>query len=189
MKRPTITFLRPFLIIAAYGLAFGIGYLTRISNPHFTLSFYISEQETYGTYQLNLKDIIDIIVVGPVFTLISFFLVYHILNDVKKREFSEKNVLISYFVFLIAIVIFNYGNIVHVTMNRLNSQIRDLYSNEPVYQAVYFLDEYIGHLLIGLGFFIIFSRCSFFCHFSPFLFSLFQKLNDRFLSHKLIYIV
>ena len=75
-----------------YGVAFGLGYLTRLGNPDLTFSFYVSEQEIYAQYQLNLKDILDLIIIGPFFTVISFFLVKRILDDLKKYEMPEKRI-------------------------------------------------------------------------------------------------
>ena len=149
------SFIRTFLIVFMYGVAFGLGYITRLGNPDLIFSFYVSEQEIYALYRLNLKDLLDLIIIGPMFTVISFFLVKRILEDLKKYELPEKRTKLLFTIYLIAIVIFNYGNITHVTMNRLNSQVPTALETEAFYYAIYFLDEIIGHLFITLGFFII----------------------------------
>jgi len=110
---------------------------------------------TLGT---NLKDILDLVIIGPMFTLISFFLVKRILEDLKKYELPENRIKILFTIYLIAVVIFNYGNMTHVTMNRLNSQVPTALETEPFYYAIYFLDEIVGHLFITLGFFVILTE-------------------------------
>ena len=55
-------------------------------------------------------------------------------------------------------MIFNYGNITHITMNRLNSQVPTALETEAFYYSIYFLDEIIGHLFITLGFFVILTE-------------------------------
>ena len=152
------SFIRTFLIVFMYGVAFGLGYITRLGNPEVTFSFYVSEQEIYALYTLNLKDILDLIIIGPMFTVISFFLVKRILEDVKKYELPEKRIKLLFTIYLIAIVIFNYGNITHITMNRLNSQVPTALETEAFYYSIYFLDEIIGHLFITLGFFVILTE-------------------------------
>lgn len=152
------SFIRTFLIVIMYGVAFGLGYITRLGNPDLFFSFYVSEQEVYAFYRLNLKDLLDLIIIGPFFTVISFFLVKRILEDLKKYELPEKRSKLLFTIYLIAIVIFNYGNITHITMNRLNSQVPIALETEAFYYAIYFLDEIIGHLFITLGFFVILTE-------------------------------
>ena len=152
------SFIRTFLIVIMYGVAFGLGYITRLGNPDLTFSFYVSEQQIYASYQLNLKDILDLIIIGPFFTVISFFLVKRILDDLKKYKLPEKRIKLLFTAYLIAIVVFNYGNITHVTLNRLNSQVLAAFETEAFYYAIYFLDEIVGHLFITLGFFVILTE-------------------------------
>jgi len=152
------SFIRTFLIVFMYGVAFGLGYITRLGNPDVSFSFYVSEQEIYALYILNLKDILDLVIIGPMFTLISFFLVKRILEDLKKFQLPEKRIKVLFTIYLISIVIFNYGNITHITMNRLNSQVPTALETEAFYYAIYFLDEIIGHLFITLGFFVILTE-------------------------------
>lgn len=154
------SFLRSFLIVLAYGIAFGVGYITKITgNPSFTTSFYVSEQTTMGSFTLNLKDIIDLIIIGPAFSIISFFLIRRTINmtfDANKQD--NKAITTAYFFFFIAIVMFNYGNMIHVMMNRVNSHTPDELRTNPLYYSIYFLDEIVGHLLLTLGFFIVFCE-------------------------------
>jgi len=152
------SFIRTFLIVFMYGVAFGLGYITRLGNPDVTFNFYVSEQEIYALYTLNLKDLLDMIIIGPMFTVISFFLLKRILEDLKKFELPEKRIKLLFTIYLIAIVIFNYGNITHITMNRLNSQVPTTLETEAFYYAIYFLDEIVGHLFITLGFFVILTE-------------------------------
>ncbi len=152
------SFIRTFLIVLMYGVAFGLGYITRLGNPDVTYRFYVSEQEIYALYRLNLKDILDLIIIGPMFTVISFFLVKRILEDLKKYDLPEKRIKYLFTIYLLAVVIFNYGNITHITMNRLNSQVPAALETEAFYYAIYFLDEIIGHLFITLGFFVILTE-------------------------------
>ena len=155
-KKSSDSFKHSFLIIIAYGVAFGIGYLTRLYNPPIHVYYYLSEHDKIVGYQLNLKDVLDLVFIGPIFTIFSFFLLRRILTHLSENGHTEHKVIFAYVVFLIAIVLFNYGNIIHVTMNRLNSQIRDEYGTEQVYYSVYYLDEIIGHHFLTIGFFIIF---------------------------------
>ena len=155
-KNYSESFKRSLLIILAYGLAFGIGYLTRLFNPFIHIPFYISEQEKIVYYHLNLKDILDLLFIGPLFTILSFLLLKRILDELKLQGLTENKIIFFYILFLTAIVLYNYGNIIHVTMNRLNSQFTDEQKTEDLYYQVYYLDEFIGHHFITVGFFIIF---------------------------------
>lgn len=155
-KKQSDSFKHSFLIIIAYGISFGLGYLTRLSNPPIEITFYISEQTKWVTYQLSLKDLLDLVFIGPIFTIFTFILIRRILNKFRERGISENKIVFAYIIYLLAIVLFNYGNITHVTMNRLNSQVIAEYSTTDFYYAIYYLDEFIGHHLITLGFFIIF---------------------------------
>ncbi|MHA1294780.1 MAG: hypothetical protein ACTSQJ_19245 [Promethearchaeota archaeon] len=161
-KNYSESFKRSFLIIAMYGLAFAFGYIAQIiGNPKVNASFYISEQKKFAVYQIGLKDVLDLIFIGPIFTILSFFLIKRVLDDLKQCDFPENKVHFYYIIYLIAIVLFNYGNMIHITMNRLNAQIIENYSTEAVYYSVYFLDEIIGHLFLTIGFFIIFTEISY----------------------------
>ncbi|TFG11242.1 MAG: hypothetical protein EU535_07470 [Promethearchaeota archaeon] len=158
VKNYSESFKRSLLIIFAYGIAFGLGYLTRIFNPYFAIPFYISEQEKITYYYLNLKDVLDLLFIGPIFTLFSFILLKRILDDLRIKGLSENKILVYYALFLIAIVLYNYGNMIHVTMNRLNSQVIDKYNTEDFYYQIYYLDEMIGHHFITIGFFIVLTE-------------------------------
>jgi len=157
LKDTSETFQRSFYIILAYGLAFGLGYIARlIGNPTIPFNFYVSEQEISATYQINLKDLMDIILIGPVFTVLSFILIKRILDGLDTLE--DNKIMLFYIIFLLAIVLFNYGNISHITMNRLNADIVDVFSTPQVYYSIYFIDEFIGHHLETIGFFIVLSE-------------------------------
>ena len=161
LKHNSESFKRSFLLILAYGLAFGLGEPARWFNSPVKINFYLSEQNRIAFYVLNIKDILDLIFIGPVFTIISFILLKRILEDFNQNhdlENMEVNESFYYSLYLIAVVIFNYGNIIHVLMNRLNAQIITEYNDKYFYYYVYFLDEFIGHFLITLGFFIIFCE-------------------------------
>lgn len=153
------SFKRSFLVIFAFGFSFGIGFLFQWGI--LSIRFYVSEQAIYAIYEFTLKDLIDLLVTGPVFTLVSFFLIKRILDELSGSEISEKAIITYYMVFVIAIVMFNYGNIIHVTMNRLYNQIKNDYNAEDVYYSVVFLDEIIGHLLLNIGFFIFITEVCF----------------------------
>ena len=130
MKNSSESFRRSFLIVLAYGFGFGLGYITRLGNPTITSSFYMSEQQIISTYSLNLKDLLDIVLVSPIFAIISFILFKRIIDDLSSQNVSNNKIYIYHFVFLIAIVLFAYGNMIHITMNRLNADIAKDYSNQ-----------------------------------------------------------
>jgi hypothetical protein len=161
MKNSSTSFKRSFLIILAYGIGFGIGYITQLGNPRVSISFYVSEQKRFATYGLKLKDLLDLILVTPLFAIISFILLKKIIDDLSGREISSKKINTAYFIFLIALILFAYGNMIHITMNRLNADIAKDYGTEQVYYSVYFLDEFLGHHLVEIGFFIIFTEIAF----------------------------
>ncbi len=158
-KTNSESFKRSFLVVLSYGIAFGIGYLFRFGE--LTVWFYVSEQKKIASYQLGLKDFVDLLCIGPIFTIISYFAIKRVIGDLNRFKFSKNKESICYIVYLIAIVFFNYGNMIHVTANRLNSQVIDEYSKEAFYYSIYFLDEFIGHLLITIGFFIVLVELTF----------------------------
>ncbi|MHA1149429.1 MAG: hypothetical protein ACTSR8_14425 [Promethearchaeota archaeon] len=157
-KNYSESFKRSFLIILAYGLAFGLGYSTKLFNPEIAMPFYISEQEKIVYYHLKLKDVLDLVFIGPIFTILSFLLVKRLLDELRKQGISENKILFYYALFLTAIVLYNYGNIIHVTMNRLNARVKDDYNTDELYYEIYYLDEMIGHHFLTIGFFIVFAE-------------------------------
>lgn len=159
MKKNSESFRRSFLLVMAYGLAFGLGYIFRWGQV--IVNYYISEQKKFVSYQMNMKDLMDLLFIGPIFTILSFLVVKRILDSLPTPNFSENKKQLCYIIFLIAIVCYNYGNMIHVTMNRLNSQIIEEYNTEDFYYSVYFLDEIVGHLLITIGFFVVFVELCF----------------------------
>jgi len=160
-KNYSESYKRSFLIILCYGISFGLGYITKLGNPTFSLWFYISEQNKYVLYQFKLKDVLDLIFIGPIFTILSFVLIKRILDDLKEQQLADKKVMFFWIIYLIAIVVYNYGNMIHVTMNRLNAQIIEDYNTQDLYYFVYFLDEVVGHLFLTIGFFIVFTETSY----------------------------
>ncbi len=158
-KSNSESFKRSFLLVLSYGIAFGIGYLFRFGE--LTVWFYVSEQKKIASYQLGLKDFVDLLCIGPIFTIISFFAIKRVFDELNQVKFSKNKESICYIVYLIAIAVFNYGNMIHVTANRLNSQVIDDYNTEAFYYSIYFLDEFIGHLLITIGFFVVFVELTF----------------------------
>ncbi len=161
MRNGSESFNRSFLIIFAYGIGFGLGYITQLGNPTISFSFYMSEQQIFANYGLRLKDLLDLILITPLFTIISFILLKRILDELSKLNVSSNKITLSYFIFFIGIILFAYGNMIHITMNRLNSDIVNDYNTEQFYYSIYFLDEFIGHHLIELGFFVVFVEISF----------------------------
>ena len=127
------SFKRTFLVILSYSLAFGLGYIALLFNPNIFLTYYISEQEKFVSYSINLKDLLDLLFIGPIFTILSFLLLKRILDDLKAQGVPDGIITLCYVIFLIAIVMYNYGNAVHVTMSRLNHQIEEVYGSEQVY--------------------------------------------------------
>ena len=104
MKNSSESFKRSFLIILAYGIGFGLAYITRLGNPTINFSFYVSEQQVYANYGLNLKDLLDLILVTPIFAIISFILLKKILDELSVERASDNKMLLGYFIFLIAVV-------------------------------------------------------------------------------------
>ena len=144
-KNCSESFKRSFLVVIAYGLAFGLGYLTRLYNPNINIPFYISEQEKIVYYHLKLKDLLDLLFIGPIFTVTAFILLKRILDQLKPQSLSENKIIIFYALFLLAAVLYNYGNAIHVTMNRLNAQIVDEHNSEDFYYQVYYEDNMMSN--------------------------------------------
>ena len=118
----------------------------------------MSEQQIFANYYLKLKDLIDLILITPIFTILSYILLKRVLDNLSNSDIAKNKITISYFVYLIAIILFAYGNMIHITMNRLNSSIPDINHTEQYYYTIYYLDEMWGHHLIELGFFIVFTE-------------------------------
>lgn len=161
IKDTSKSFQRSFYLVIAYGLAFGLGYITRLYNPQFTFSFYVSEQKFVATYQISLKDLLDIVFIAPFFAVLSFLLIKRLLDDLKMKGIEDNKITLYYLVFIIAIVIFSSGNIAHVLLNRLNADVIDDYNTQSFYYMIYYIDEFIGHHLITIGFFIVLSEICF----------------------------
>jgi len=161
IKDTSKSFQRTFYLVLAYGLAFGLAYITRLYNPNISINFYVSEQEFIATYHISLKDLLDIIFISPIFTIISFLLIKRTLDDLKTKGIGEDKITIYYLIFLIAIVIFSSGNIAHILFNRLNADIVKAYNTQSFYYTIYYLDEFLGHTMIMIGFFIVLSEICF----------------------------
>ena len=83
------------------------------------------------------------------------------MDDLKTKNLEDNKITIYYLIFIIAIVIFSSGNIAHVLLNRLNADVIDDYNTQSFYYMIYYIDEFLGHTLIMIGFFIVLSEICF----------------------------
>jgi len=148
----------------AYGLFYIIGLTYRLFLPEIKIPFILAESGKKVFYSMELSEILDIIFIGIAFTITSFYAFNWLLvmlpqgTDIKtKRNYN--------LIFIIAILLTNYGVMTHMVTNQLNNIVSNMIEagqivsfNSELDQltlGIYLWDEIISHMLGSTGFFLI----------------------------------
>ncbi|MFX0101408.1 MAG: hypothetical protein ACFFCS_17670 [Candidatus Hodarchaeota archaeon] len=125
--------------------------------PTFPIHYHLIDKGvpiTDVTMQFSLREILELVYVGPVFCSFGWYAYSKMYNNIpddrwKKKIQPELNIL-----YVIAITFIVMGTALHGITNRIHELMKDesLTGNEAYY-TTYFYDEIISHLLIPAGFF------------------------------------
>lgn len=123
-----------------------------------TISITVQEvPNTSGTFELLTKNIIRMVLLGPVHGIIIYLCLRPLINQctlTHKKLGSFLDVLLILF-----LMINCTGHIVHWLFDRTNSLYQQDfggYSNNPSYLLAYFSDEFLGHGLVHVSYFVFF---------------------------------
>ncbi|MHA1727834.1 MAG: hypothetical protein ACTSWY_03800 [Promethearchaeota archaeon] len=146
------------LFYGAYGLFYVIALLYRRWLPSFTFHFWIAEKSQEVQFTMDLAEVCDILLLG-VFFSINAFRSFIMLQD---KDDPDKKIQ-GRFSFLLGIILLNIGVSLHMVTNQLHEfthlMSESFIESDPnltyLSLGLYFWDEIVSHLLIGLGFFIL----------------------------------
>ena len=118
----------------------------------------ISELDESGHFFLSTRRICEIILMGPVFAIIYYFLMKHLINGIDENEGNNK-----YYIVLIEIGMLTFisisvmGHAIHMLFDKASwSYIyanNDEMDTSELYSLIYYSDEWLGHHLIHIGYF------------------------------------
>jgi hypothetical protein len=109
------------------------------------------------SFSFSIGTIVEVILMGPVFALIYFVLMKHLLQKVDPEVGRNKQ-----FIYMLEVAVVGFicmlvmGHIAHLMFDYANAVYRSTYGGYDTTQLFLFLyhsDEWIGHHLIHIGFF------------------------------------
>ncbi|MHA1672997.1 MAG: hypothetical protein ACTSYI_05165 [Promethearchaeota archaeon] len=156
--RKTITF-----FYGGYGLFFLVAILYRFILPSITIPFVIAELDKQVSFTMDLAELMDLLLLGIIFS-INLLHVFELLEDqipnTKKYWRNWYKTL-----FIIALIIYNFGIISHMIANQLNEFMHQLIEEGTIIQVgstleqlelgLYFWDEIASHFFTGFGYFMM----------------------------------
>jgi len=118
---------------------------------------YISELKKIGSFWMSTRNTCEIILMGPVFAIIYYFLMKQLIIEIDKEQGKNK-----YYVVLIEIGVLVFicisvmGHAIHVLFNNVSRVYYDFnggMDTSELYSLLYYSDEWLGHHLIHVGYF------------------------------------
>lgn len=144
----------------SYGLLYGFAILYRFFLPDVTFTFPINEIHETVHFTMPLAELMDLIFLGIILS-INAFRTYTLLQEREIDTLKQR----KRYSFLTAIIIMNFGLIVHMVANQLDNFVSSMENGGVVLNTVpglpqltwgiYFWDEIASHLMIGFGFFML----------------------------------
>ncbi len=125
-----------------------------------SIDFWVNISELNGAvghFSTSVKLVGEIILMGPAFAVIYFFLMKYLISDIDEEQGKNK-----YYINLIEIGVVIFisisctGHIVHVLFNEINKIYINSYNvmdTSELYSFIYYFDEWLGHHLIHIGYF------------------------------------
>lgn len=108
------------------------------------------------TMQFSLREILELVYVGPVFCTFSFWAFTKMYKHINNDEWKKKHLPVISIIYIMAITFIVMGVSLHGVTNRIHDLMKGGTYTADVAQAYYtsyFYDEIISHLLIPAGFF------------------------------------
>lgn len=135
------------LFYGAFGICFGLPRL--FSGRWVEVTFPMEEYgDLWTTVALSLKDLVDLVLIGPVFSLVA----WRIYQLAKAQAVVPDHRARWDYLYVFNIALLNVGNTMHVIANRFNNWTHALGGLEEtrLYGGLYFYDEFVSHPLIVL---------------------------------------
>jgi hypothetical protein len=149
-----------------YLILVGIPLIFKVYKIWFDFDLRITETGDLLYLRIGLRDIVDIILTGIVFPLYAWKIYSSLQTELfikKKRDGQDAIPAINvnefrrlsnqtdpwHIFYLINLFVYSMAVMVHITMNNIHANV-DEYYGSTLYAEVYFWDEFIGHLFIGI---------------------------------------
>jgi len=140
---------KEFQLFLWFFMGYATCYLITLLGDYFsiTISYWISELDQEVSFVIPAQDLIEIFLMGPVFSVISWIVFKRIFLDEKsklKEKLSAKWITALEVIFFIAIGTMCLGNAIHKVVNDLNRRAFDITkilsdtSYADLYYAIYF---------------------------------------------------
>ncbi len=146
----------------SYGIFYVIAFLYRLFLPSVTIPFVIAELDKQVTFTMDLAELLDLIYLGIIFSINAFFTFNWLSTALPPNKKVKKNTQIM---FMISIIILNFGVITHMVANQLNEFMHAIVESgeiitpgsnlEQLELGLYFWDEIASHIFTGLGIFCL----------------------------------
>ncbi|MHA1791771.1 MAG: hypothetical protein ACTSVI_03940 [Promethearchaeota archaeon] len=153
-QKTSIDFKSFLYFYITFAVAIGIATILAKVLPDFTLMYIISETGESVSFSFNLSEILEVILLGPVFCVCSWHankILIENLSDDARNALKIDNWRSLYLAFITLIMI---GGSFHALANKLHSMLKlENVSSGEIFYAVYFWDEILSHYLIPAGYF------------------------------------
>ena len=157
---------KEFLCIIVFFLGYGVCYLGSGIGDFFTVTirYWISELNQEVSFEVTARDLIEIFLAGPVFSISAWILFEKIFLDEKSASqeiLSSRIITALKIIFFLAIGTMCIGNAVHIIVDDLNARafnIAEIQTNPlyaDLYFTIYFWDEFFGHLAVFVPLFVL----------------------------------
>ncbi len=145
-----------------YVLSYVFAVIFRFILPIISVPFQITEIDKEVRYTMDSGEFTDILFLGILFSLACLYIFNWLLEIVPHRENIKKEYSI---LFILGILLLNYGIMTHMVTNSLNEIIKKMTEAGEIIPAgseleqlslgIYFWDEIISHILLTTGFFML----------------------------------
>ncbi len=146
----------------SYGIFYVIAFLYRLFLPTVTIPFVIAELDKQVQFTMDIAELLDLIYLGLIFSINAFF-TFNWLSTLLPADRKVKK--LTRIMFMISIIILNFGVITHMVANQLNEYMHAIVESgeiitvgsnlEQLQLGLYFWDEIASHIFTGLGIFCL----------------------------------
>lgn len=146
----------------SYGIFYVIAFMYHIYLPSVTIPFVIAEFDEQVKLTMDLAELFDLLYLGIIFSVNAFF-TFNWLSTLLPRNKQLKKT--TQIIFMISIIILNFGVVTHMVANQLNEYMHALVASgelitpgsnlEQLQLGLYFWDEIASHIFTGFGIFCL----------------------------------
>ncbi|MBA7643414.1 hypothetical protein ES703_51139 [subsurface metagenome] len=159
---------KEFQLFLWFFMGYAMCYLITLLGDYFsiTISYWISELDQEVSFVIPAQDLIEIFLMGPVFSVITWKVFKSIFLDEQillKEKLSTKWITALEVIFFVSVCTMCLGNAIHKVVNDLNRRAFDVTKilSDPLYAdlyyAIYFWDEIFGHMALAVPLMILMS--------------------------------